>query len=216
MMPMAVRRWSKRLAGALTVLIVAAAALTLWAQPVFAALLAVTMTALIVGPAAGAERYADEIVARHIQTIVPSDGAGGVAVALRMAGRTSFFNYGWADRAAQRPITADTLFNLASLRKVFETTLLAHAVRNGEMSLKDPAAKYVTELQAGGDIRRVTLGQLGATLRGCCCRRTTLPGRIGVTRCPSSSARSMAGRRIRSPVGSICTPMQALSCCSWR
>jgi hypothetical protein len=42
MMPMAVRRWSKRLAGALTVLIIAAAALTLWAQPVFAALLCPT------------------------------------------------------------------------------------------------------------------------------------------------------------------------------
>jgi CubicO group peptidase (beta-lactamase class C family) len=70
------------------------------------------------------------------------------------------------DRAAQRPITADTLFNLASLRKVFETTLLAHAVRNGEMSLKDPAAKYVIELQAGGDIRRVTLGQLGSHSSG--------------------------------------------------
>ena len=128
--------------------------------------IAVTMTALIVGPAAGAERYADEIVARHIQTIVPSDGAGGAAVALRMAGRTSFFNYGWADRAGRRPITADTLFNLASLRKVFETTLLADAVRNGEMSLKDPAAKYVTELQAGGDILRVTLGQLGSHTSG--------------------------------------------------
>ena len=128
--------------------------------------IAVTMTALIVGPAAGAERYADEIVARHIQTIVPSDGAGGVAVALRMAGRTSFFNYGWADRAGRRPITADTLFNLASLRKVFEATLLAHAVRNGEIGLEDPAAKYVTELQAGGDIRRVTLGQLATHTSG--------------------------------------------------
>jgi beta-lactamase class C len=34
------------------------------------------------------------------------------------------------------------------------------------MSLKDPAAKYVTELQAGGDIRRVTLGQLGSHTSG--------------------------------------------------
>jgi beta-lactamase class C len=126
---------------------------------------AALIIALVVGPAAGGERHADEIVARHIQAIVPSDG--GVGVALRMAGRTSFFSYGWADRANKRPITADTLFNLASLRKVFEATLLAQAVRNGELSLEEPAAKYVTELQTGGgDIRRVTLGQLATHTSG--------------------------------------------------
>jgi beta-lactamase class C len=42
---------------------------------------------------------------------------------------------------------------------VFATTLLAQAVRQGELSLDDPVAKYVTELQRGGDIRRITLGQ---------------------------------------------------------
>ena len=37
-MPMVVRRWSRRLAGAVAVLIVAGAAVTLWTQPVLAAL----------------------------------------------------------------------------------------------------------------------------------------------------------------------------------
>jgi predicted acylesterase/phospholipase RssA len=79
---------------------------------------------------------------------------GGVAVALRIKGRSLFFNYGWADHANKRPITTDTLFNLASLRKVFEATLLAQAVRNGNLRLDDPVAKYVVELQQGGDIRQ--------------------------------------------------------------
>ena len=39
----------------------------------------------------------------RLQPIVPSDGAGGVAVALRIDGSTSFFNYGLADRADNRP-----------------------------------------------------------------------------------------------------------------
>jgi len=84
----------------------------------------------------------------------------------RIEGRSLFFNYGWADRAGKRPITTDTLFNLASLRKVFETTLLAQAVRNGELELDDPVAKYVVELQRGGDIRQVTLGQLATHTSG--------------------------------------------------
>jgi beta-lactamase class C len=127
---------------------------------------AVSVLASVVAPAAGAESRLERIVTRHVQSIVPADDAGGVAVALRIQGRTLFFNYGWADRANQRPITTDTLFNLASLRKVFEATLLAQAVRKGEFRLDDPAAKYVVELQQGGDIRRVTLAQLATHTSG--------------------------------------------------
>jgi beta-lactamase class C len=126
----------------------------------------VSLIALLCEPAAGAEGRGERIVARQVASIVPPDGAGGVAVALRIDGRTLFFNYGWADRAGERPITADTLFNLASLRKVFEATLLAQAVRRGEVRLDDPAAAYVAELQGGRDIRRVTLGQLATHTSG--------------------------------------------------
>ena len=127
---------------------------------------AASLMLLLCGAAASADRDAERIVARQVQSIVPPDGAGGVAVALRFEGRISFFNYGWADRAEERRIMTDTLFNLASLRKVFETTLLAQAVHKGELRLEDPAAKYVAELQQGGDIRRVTLGQLATHTSG--------------------------------------------------
>ena len=53
-----------------------------------------------------------------------------------------------------------------SVGKVFATTLLAQAVKQGELSLDDPVAKYVTELQRGGDIRRITLGQLASHTSG--------------------------------------------------
>jgi hypothetical protein len=39
-----------------------------------------------------------------------------------------------ADQAMKRPITSDSLFNLASLGNVFDATLLALAVRQGELS----------------------------------------------------------------------------------
>jgi beta-lactamase class C len=128
--------------------------------------IATSILALIAAPAAGAERGIERAVARHVRAIVPADRGGGVAVALRIAGRTLFFNYGWADRATKRPITSDALFNLASLRKVFEATLLAQGVRNGELRLDEPAAKYVTELAQENDIGRVTLGQLATHTSG--------------------------------------------------
>src|SRR5215510_4428977 len=129
----------------------------------------VTMASIMVllaAPAAGADGQVERTVTRHVRSIVPPDGAGGVAVALRIEGRTLFFNYGWADRATKRPVTSDTLFNLASLRKVFETTLLAQAVHNGELTLDEPVAKYVSELEQASDIGRVTLGQLATHTSG--------------------------------------------------
>jgi beta-lactamase class C len=106
----------------------------------------------------------EKIVTREIATW-PKE-PGGAAVAVRIRGRTLFFNAGMADQATKRPITSDSLFNLASLGKVFDATVLAIAIRRNELSLDDPVAKYVTKLQQGGDIRRVTLGQLATHTSG--------------------------------------------------
>src|SRR5262245_59246840 len=136
-----------------------------FARCVWVATLAVLVAA---SPALGSPRDAElrRIVTRSIEPMVPVDGGGGVAVALRIDRRTVFFNYGLADRASKRAIASDSLFNLASLRKVFEVTLLAQAVQKGELRLDDPVAKYVVELQQGRDIRRVTLGQLATHTSG--------------------------------------------------
>ena len=91
---------------------------------------------------------------------------GGVAVAVRINGETRFFNYGFANDARNERVTADSIFNLGSVGKVFATTILAEAVKRGELSLDDPVAKYVTELERGGDIRQVTLGQLASHTSG--------------------------------------------------
>jgi beta-lactamase class C len=99
------------------------------------------------------------VIARDIDPMVAANGAGGVAVAVRMNGRTMFFNYGFADQAEKRPITSDVLFNVGSVRKIFEATLVAQAVQRGDLGLDDPVSKYVTELH-GDYIRRITIGQL--------------------------------------------------------
>ena len=126
--------------------------------------------ALIGGPATGAAALSDteveRLVERHVRDVLPAHGAGGAAVAVRIDGRTLFFNYGYADRANNRPATSDTLFNLGSVAKVFDAILLAQAVQQGELAFEDPVAKHVTELQRGGDIRRVTLRQLASFTSG--------------------------------------------------
>src|ERR1700694_2109399 len=124
---------------------------------------AALLMALIVSPAAIATSVAWAETDAQVQQLVsrqigPMVGAtGGVAVAIHIAGRTLFFNYGMADSSRAQPVSTDSLFNLASVGKVFVATLLAQAVKQSEVALGDPVAKYVTELRRGGDIRKVTL-----------------------------------------------------------
>jgi beta-lactamase class C len=129
------------------------------------------MIALIVGLVSGlsAASYAGSdngvanVVGQHIRSAL-GEGPGGVAVVVRVDGRNLFFNYGMAD--GTRPVTSDALFNLGSVGKVFDTALLALADQQGDLSLEDPVAKHVTELQQGADIRRVTLTQLASYTSG--------------------------------------------------
>ena len=133
-----------------------------------AAVMAASALAAASMPAATAARADDaeveRLVRQHVQPMLIA--AGGMAIAVHIDGRTLFFNYGMADMARKEPITSDSLFNLASVTKVFLSTLLAQAVKQGEVALDDPVAKYVTELQQGGDIRNVTLGELASNTSG--------------------------------------------------
>jgi beta-lactamase class C len=108
---------------------------------------------------AATDQQIKQAIADEIGEILPSAGPGGAAVTVRVDGRTLFYNFGTANRSGE-PITPDTLFNLASLSKTFDATLLSMMVKQHEVSLDDPIAKYIVELQRGGEIKKVTLGQL--------------------------------------------------------
>jgi beta-lactamase class C len=125
------------------------------AVPMFSALL--VTSAITARPTMDTE--VDHIISRGIAPMVAPNGAGGVAVVAQIGGRNLFFNYGFADQLEKRQITSDSLFNVGSVRKVFEATLVAQAVLRGELKLDEPVAKYVTELH-GDYIRQITIGQL--------------------------------------------------------
>src|SRR5262249_41391664 len=133
-----------------------------------AAAMAASVLAAAAMPAATAARADDaeveQIVRQHVQPMLIA--AGGMAVAVHIEGRTLFFNYGLAHVARKEPITSDPLFNLPSIGKVFLATLLAQAVERGEVALDDPVAKYVTELQQGGDSLHRTPQQYEPAHRG--------------------------------------------------
>ncbi|MGN1287746.1 MAG: serine hydrolase [Bradyrhizobium sp.] len=100
-----------------------------------------------------------DIVTTELAPTATAADPGGLAAAVYAGGRVTFVNYGFADAAAKRPVTSDTLFNLASLRKLFEATLVALATERGELRLDDPVDKILPELH-GDYISRVTVGEL--------------------------------------------------------
>ncbi|MCP3444959.1 serine hydrolase [Bradyrhizobium sp. CCGUVB14] len=106
-----------------------------------------------------------DIVAAELAPTATPDHPGGLVAALYAGRHVEFFTYGFADDATRRPVTPDTLFNLASLRKPFEATLVALGTLRGELRLDDPLPKYLPELD-GDYIRRVTLGELATHTSG--------------------------------------------------
>ncbi len=122
--------------------------------------LVAVLAACIACPAwALTDRQVREAVADELDEVLPDEGPGGAAVVVRLEGRTLFFNFGTENRAGKK-ISSDTLFNLASLGKTFDVTLLSMAVLRGEISLDDRVADAIPELQDGGDIRNVKFGEL--------------------------------------------------------
>ena len=106
-----------------------------------------------------------DIVTAELAPTATPDHPGGLAAALYAGRHVEFFTYGFADDATKRPVTPDTLFNLASLRKPFEATLVALGTLRGELRLDDPLPKYLPELN-GDYIRKVTVGELATHTSG--------------------------------------------------
>jgi len=113
------------------------------------------------GIADGARSPAARIVEGVVRPWMEKEQPPGVIVVVRSNAQTQFFPFGAADAATHTAVTPDTVFELASITKVFTTTSLAMEVESGNMQLDDPVAKYLPELrQFGGDIKGVTLRQL--------------------------------------------------------
>jgi beta-lactamase class C len=145
------------------------------------------------------------IVTQRVRSIFSEGPAAGLSIAVRIDGRTLFYNFGDADKASKRPVTTDTLFNLGSVGKVFDATLLAQAALQQELSLDDPVANYVTELRQGGDIRRITLRQLASHSSGLVLPQDhepwptetfTLPGFIAYLKNWKADAEHQPGRQM--------------------
>ena len=115
----------------------------------------------------GAQRSTDPLhtaLAKRVDEA--KEGTGAIIGILTRRGR-SFTAYGRA-RADGPEITADTIFEVGSITKVFTSLLLADMVEHGEVALDDPVRKYlpsgVTVPSRGR--REITLADLATHTSG--------------------------------------------------
>jgi len=87
----------------------------------------------------------DELMRREIKEL----GIPGAAVAVVQNGKLIHYsNYGMANLEWNQPVTKNTSFQIASVTKLFTSTLVMKYMQEGKISLKDPVTKYLTDAPA--------------------------------------------------------------------
>jgi len=86
----------------------------------------------------------------------------GIAVGVLQDGRVEAHGFGVASLETRQPVTADTLFQVGSITKVYTATLIMRLVEDGTLDLDTPVIEYLPELQlADQEARRaITLRHL--------------------------------------------------------
>lgn len=104
----------------------------------------------------------------HLDSLIPAllerTHVPGTAVALVEDGDVRWVKgYGWADIAAKRPVTADTIFNVGSISKTITAWAVMSLVEAGKVDLDAPVTTYLKRWKppaSSFDANQVTVGRL--------------------------------------------------------
>ena len=105
------------------------------------------------------DSHEDEVRAL-IETQVKPKGPGVAVLVSRNGMRLIMTGYGLADVSRGAPITADSLFDLASVSKQMTGTAILTLVEKGKVDLDRPVAEYLTDFQVAVKGRPVTVRDL--------------------------------------------------------
>jgi CubicO group peptidase (beta-lactamase class C family) len=119
---------------------------------------------LTLGVAAGAPAAVCSAVDAAVRPMLNGPETG-VAVGIVQGTTVSFCMYG-VERKAGSPVTPDTLFELASVTKVFTSALLGQAVVENRRALSDSMAQYLPGFTFNPAAQKVTLLELATFTAG--------------------------------------------------
>ncbi|MCI3207169.1 MULTISPECIES: PNC family class C beta-lactamase [Pandoraea] len=99
------------------------------------------------------------LVDETITPLMARQDIPGMAVGIVVDGQSYVFDYGVADKAANKPVTHDTLFEIGSVSKTFTATLATYAQAAGVLSLTDKVSRFAPEFANTpfGDVKLLNL-----------------------------------------------------------
>ena len=107
--------------------------------------------------------FSSQRLARIGEVIKADIDAGripGAVIAIARHGKLVAFDaYGWRDKAANAPMTTDTIFNIASMTKPMTTVAVLTLYEKGQILMDDPLSKYFPKFAGQRVAARDALGQ---------------------------------------------------------
>ena len=108
------------------------------------------MAVLAAGPARQSDPKFDQISALITQKMTEY-GVPGVAFGIVKNGQATVKGFGVTNVDDPQPITADTVFALASISKTVTATAMMRLVEQGKVSLDDPVRKYLPDFKVADE-----------------------------------------------------------------
>jgi CubicO group peptidase (beta-lactamase class C family) len=115
------------------------------------------------------------------QAVDRSEIGGAVALVLR-DGQTVYSRaFGWSDREANRRMTTDAIFRIASQSKAITSVAILSLVEEGKMALTDPVSRFIPAFQRTTVAMRSDTGRVIARARRAITIRDLLTHTAGIS-----------------------------------
>ncbi|MBV4455802.1 MULTISPECIES: class C beta-lactamase [Pseudomonas] len=105
------------------------------------------------------------VVDASVEPLMQQQSIPGLVVGVVKDGKTAYFSYGVASKDTRQPVSENTLFEIGSVSKTFTATLAGYAVATGNLTLSDPASRYLPALR-GSPFEHISVLNLGTYSAG--------------------------------------------------
>ena len=114
------------------------------------------------------EHQHDSLIKRLGEDFMKNPTSVGLSIGFFNDGKTYFYNFGTTEKGKVSPPSQNTVYEIGSITKTFDSFVLANAVAEGKVKMDDDIRKYLDgnypNLEHGG--RGITLEELANTTSG--------------------------------------------------
>lgn len=105
---------------------------------------AASATAIAATPPAATEQARMDSTFQALgQAFIRDDRSDGMSIVAVKDGQPHFYNFGTTTRGQDAPPTEHSVYEIGSVSKLFNSLILAHAVREGRIGLQDDIRRYL-------------------------------------------------------------------------